>query len=225
LPAETTQIDFVRHAHVHNPDDVLYGRLPRFRLSDLGRRQAEVTAGVLSDEPVAVIYTSPQLRARQTAAAIAERHPGVRVRRSHLLAEVLTGWQGRRHADLEEINFDFYANPMHDTDEVLDDLWHRITRFVRIARKRHAGQAVVAVTHGDLCSLARAGFRGLPIEVASIRLPHPYPGNGSITRLTFSLDHRETYPRSVEYFDPNGGDPTRSGGWVRMEMLNGEVKT
>ena len=224
MPAETTQIDLVRHAHVHNPNDILYGRLPRFRLSELGRQQAEVTAEVLSAAPVAVIYTSPQLRARQTAAVIAGRHPGVPVRRSHMLAEVLTGWQGRRHDDLEVINFDFYANPLQDADEALEDLWHRLTRFVRIARKRHPGQAVVAVTHGDVCALARAGYRGLPVEIESIRAPHPYPGNGSITRLTFGPDPRATYPLSVEYFNPNGDDPRWSSGWKRLEVTGTDEK-
>jgi broad specificity phosphatase PhoE len=217
LAADTTRIYIVRHAHVHNPEDILYGRLPRFRLSELGRQQAQVTAGILSREPVSVIYSSPQLRARQTAAAIAERHPGVAVRRSHLLAEVLTGWQGRRHAELEQINFDFYANPLNHEDEAIDDLWHRITRFVRIARRRHPGQTVVAVTHGDLAALARAGFRRLPIDVSSIRRPHPYPGNGSLTMLSFGIDMKETYPVSVEYFDANGDDPAWSTGWVRLE--------
>jgi broad specificity phosphatase PhoE len=164
------------------------------------------------------IYTAPQLRARPSARSIACRHPGVPVRRSHLLAEVLTGWQGQRHADLEAINFDFYANPLSDEDEAIEDLWHRITRFVRQVRKRNAGEAIVAVTHGDLCSLARAGFRGLPIDLTSIRRPHPYPGHGSITRFTFGPDLRVTYPVSVDYFDPNGEDAYWSSGWVRLEM-------
>ncbi len=173
MSAHLTQINFVRHAQVHNPDDILYGRLPRFRLSEVGQTQDENTARILSNVALTSIYTSPQLRARQTARSIACRHPGVPVRRSHLLAEVLTGWQGQRHADLEAINFDFYANPLSDEDEAIEDLWHRITRFVRQVRKRNAGEATVAVTHGDLCSLARAGFRGLPIDLASIRRPHP----------------------------------------------------
>ena len=219
MPADTTRIDFVRHAQVHNPDDILYGRLPRFRLSEAGRGQAEVTAEILGKAPIKAIYSSPQLRARQTAAAIAEHHPGVTVRRSHLLAEVLTGWQGRRHAELEAINFDFYANPLNHEDEAIEDLWHRINRFVRTVRRRHTGAAVVAVTHGDLVALARGGFRGLPIDVSSIRRPHPYPGHGSITRLTFGPEHQDTYPISVDYFDPNGDDPAWSRGWTRLEVL------
>src|SRR5688500_10709904 len=36
-----TTLLLVRHAEVYNPDQILYGRLPRFRLSDVGQQQAE----------------------------------------------------------------------------------------------------------------------------------------------------------------------------------------
>ncbi len=39
--AGTTTILLVRHAEVHNPERVLYGRQPNFRLSEYGVRQAE----------------------------------------------------------------------------------------------------------------------------------------------------------------------------------------
>jgi probable phosphoglycerate mutase len=213
-----TTIYFVRHTDVLNPGDILYGRLPRFGLSDLGWRQAQVTASVLAPEPVQAFYSSPQLRARQTTGVLREAHPDAPLHISRLLAEVVTGWQGRPHAHLEEIAFNFYENRVHPLDESLDDVWMRTRRFATAVRRRYAGQIAVAVTHGDICHLARAGFRGLPIEIASIRLPHPYPGKGSLTRLTFD-GARETYPMSVEYYDPNGDDQTWSRGWVNMEMV------
>jgi broad specificity phosphatase PhoE len=190
-------------------------------LSKLGKQQAEKTASVLAEMPVSVFYCSPQLRARQTAAILRLPHPGVPLHTSSLLAEVLTGWEGRPHAELARFHFNYYDNLMRPTDENLDALWARIKRFMRLFRRRHAGEQLVAVTHGDICHLARAGFRGLPIEISSIRLPHPYPGKGSLTRFTFSDDIGMTYPLSVDYYDPNGDDPTWSRGWVKMEMLSG----
>jgi broad specificity phosphatase PhoE len=214
----TTTIILVRHTDVLNPGDVLYGRLPRFRLSELGKRQAEMTASVLAEMPVNVFYSSPQLRARQTAAILRIPHPGVPLHISSLLAEVLTGWEGRPHSELGQIHFNYYDNLMRPTDETLDALWARIQGFVRLFRRRHAGEQVVAVTHGDVCHLARAGYRGLPIEISSIRVPHPYPGKGSLTRFTFSDDLATTYPISIEYCDPNGDDPAWSQRWVKMDM-------
>jgi len=210
---------FVRHTDVLNPGDILYGRLPRFGLSDLGWQQARATATVLAEEPVGVFYSSPQLRARQTVSLLLAAHPEAPLHITKLLAEVVTAWQGRPHTQLEEIAFNFYDNRLHTSDESLDQLWARVQRFVSLARRRHIGQSVVAVTHGDICHLARAGFRGLPIEIASIRSPHPYPGKGSLTRLTFRDDLKETYPISVKYYDPNGNDPAWSRGWVSLEMV------
>jgi broad specificity phosphatase PhoE len=215
-----TTIIFVRHTDVENPSDILYGRLPRYGLSKLGWQQAQVTASVLAEEAVAAFYCSPQLRARQTAGVLRRAHPDAPLHISRLLAEVATGWQGRPHAELEEIGFNFYDNPKHPDDENLAALWGRIERFVRRTRRKEAGTCVVAVTHGDLCHLARAGYRGLPIEISSIRLPHPYPGKGSLTRLTFGDDLTEAYPTSVAYYDPNGDDPALNRGWVEMEIVH-----
>ncbi|MES1171346.1 MAG: histidine phosphatase family protein, partial [Actinomycetota bacterium] len=37
-------VHLVRHGHVHNPDKILYGRLPEFRLSDAGEAMARAVA-------------------------------------------------------------------------------------------------------------------------------------------------------------------------------------
>ena len=70
-----TTIWLARHGEVHNPGGLLYGRLPRMRLSPLGQRQAEALADFLAPRPLQAIYSSPMLRARKTAAVILTRHP------------------------------------------------------------------------------------------------------------------------------------------------------
>ena len=210
---QETTIYFVRHGEVHNPKQILYGRMPRFGLSELGRREAEVTAGILAKEPVAAIYSSPQLRARQTARVIAAYHPELMVRTSRFLAEVVTGWQGHPYTELHAIDFDFYSNPLPGEYETVEHIWDRVQHFVERVRRRYEGQTVVAVTHGDVAFVARAGYVGMPIDVASIRGRHIYPGHASLTRLTFCSPH-DTYPKKLEYFDPNGVDVRWSRGWV-----------
>ncbi len=214
---QQTTLLFIRHTDVHNPADVLYGRLPRFGLSGLGLEQAENTALVLTNEPISTFYTSPRLRARQTARIIAGQHPHARIRVTHLLDEVLTAWQGRPHSELEELGFDFYANRLHPTDETLEAVWTRVHAFIRRTRKGHPGETVAAISHGDPVILVRAFYSGLPVAIESLRKPHIYPGKGSITRLTFSLDVHETYPRSLEYYDPNGDGEPWSDKWVEWQ--------
>ena len=67
------QLHLVRHGEVHNPEGVLYGRLPNYRLSELGEQMAEAAAQELaaSDREVSRIIASPLERARQSAAPIA----------------------------------------------------------------------------------------------------------------------------------------------------------
>jgi broad specificity phosphatase PhoE len=167
--AGRTVIDLIRHADVHNPGDVFYGHLPRFRLSDLGRAQAAAVAAALAAAPLAVIYASPLLRARQTAAIIAAMHPlRPPVRRAAGLREVRSRWQGRPTADLEAIGFDFYARAAPD-DETIPAVFARMERLVRRLAARHAGQHVACISHADPIAIARAGLAGRPLVVASIR--------------------------------------------------------
>jgi probable phosphoglycerate mutase len=191
-----TTIDLVRHADVHNPDDVFYGRLPRFRLSRLGREQAARTAAALADLPVAAVYTSPLLRARQTAAIIAAAHPArPPLIRSRLLIEVRSHWQGRPTAALDAIGFDFYAHAC-DGDETIPEVFARLARLVRRLRRRHAGSHAVCVSHADPIAIAVAGFAGRPLVSASIRGRPDYPAKGSITRLVFTGPDR---PPAIAY--------------------------
>ena len=67
-------VHLMRHGEVHNPTGVLYGRLPDFHLSDLGREMAETIAAHLSDHDVTVVMASPLDRAQETATPIASAH-------------------------------------------------------------------------------------------------------------------------------------------------------
>jgi broad specificity phosphatase PhoE len=62
-----SQIHLVRHGEVFNPDGVLYGRLPGFHLSELGKKMAAAAAGELAGHPVTAVYASPLLRAQESA--------------------------------------------------------------------------------------------------------------------------------------------------------------
>src|ERR1035437_5392921 len=69
-----TVVHLMRHGEVHNPTGVLYGRLPNFHLSDLGREMAGTVGAHLGDHDVTVVVASPLDRAQETAAAIASAH-------------------------------------------------------------------------------------------------------------------------------------------------------
>jgi broad specificity phosphatase PhoE len=66
-----TVVHLVRHGEVYNPDGVLYGRLPGFRLSAAGEQMAVQDAEALRGHDITVVRSSPLERAVQTAAPIA----------------------------------------------------------------------------------------------------------------------------------------------------------
>ena len=67
-----TTVHFLRHGEVHNPEGILYGRLPNFRLSEDGRRMARDAAAALRGRDVVEVVASPLQRAQETAEPIAE---------------------------------------------------------------------------------------------------------------------------------------------------------
>jgi len=69
-----TVVHLMRHGEVRNPTGVLYGRLPDFHLSDLGREMAKTVGAHLGDHDVTVVVASPLDRAQETAAPIASAH-------------------------------------------------------------------------------------------------------------------------------------------------------
>lgn len=69
-----TVVHLMRHGEVHNPEGILYGRLPGYVLSDLGLEMAEMVARFLADHEVVRVVASPLERAQQTAEPIAAAH-------------------------------------------------------------------------------------------------------------------------------------------------------
>ena len=64
---EKTVVHVMRHGEVHNPDKILYGRLPDYHLSDRGRAQAQAVADWLALRDVVYVVGSPLERAQETA--------------------------------------------------------------------------------------------------------------------------------------------------------------
>ncbi|MGI9145460.1 MAG: histidine phosphatase family protein [Chloroflexota bacterium] len=184
----TTTIWLARHGEVHNPNRLLYGRLPRMQLSAEGRREANALAEFLRTRPLAAIYSSPMLRARRTARVVLGKHTELqRLRIDSDLQEVQTGWQGHPLETLEQIDFDFYAHPFGSQDESLQMIRDRMLRWLYRVLRRHAGSEVLGVSHGDPILILAGTLAGLALEPASI-FPRPYIGTGVLYRMRFDAE-------------------------------------
>lgn len=74
MSGEKTTVHLLRHGEVYNPDGILYGRLPGFKLSDLGHEMALAAAEHLAGRDISHVVASPLVRAQQTAEPIAASH-------------------------------------------------------------------------------------------------------------------------------------------------------
>jgi broad specificity phosphatase PhoE len=68
----STTIHLLRHGEVENPEAILYGRLPAFHLSTLGRQMADRVAATVGDRDIVRLVSSPLERARETAQPVAD---------------------------------------------------------------------------------------------------------------------------------------------------------
>ncbi|WP_168625820.1 histidine phosphatase family protein [Cryobacterium sp. BB307] len=66
-------IHLVRHGEVHNPEGILYGRLPGYHLSGLGLKMAQSAAESMDGRTIERVFASPLQRAQESAEPWAEK--------------------------------------------------------------------------------------------------------------------------------------------------------
>ncbi|HET9052258.1 MAG TPA: histidine phosphatase family protein [Candidatus Dormibacteraeota bacterium] len=150
-----TRLFLVRHCDVFNPDGVLYGHLPGFRLSDRGVRQAHSLGRRLAGEPIRQIYVSPLQRAQETASIIASYLPGVEVTTTEELVEARFGHylEGVRPRDViwrRPLWLVHMARPgLLPGDESVPELAARVRAPLERLLRDHPSESGICVTHGD----------------------------------------------------------------------------
>lgn len=198
----TTSIYFVRHGKVYNPTDIWYGRLPSYGLQKEGQEQIKQTAKFLAKEHIDVLYTSPLLRAKQTADIINQKLKLPKIHFSKDLLEINSSLQGSSFTYLHSLNYDVFAAPSRDiTGETIEEAFARIEKFMHIIIKKYPGKKIVAVSHGDPLMIAKAIIEHLPKENVSIR-----PGSEKYVQLgeVYKINCDENIPLTLtSVFKPN----------------------
>lgn len=196
-PTRTT-VHLLRHGEVHNPQGILYGRLPGFRLSALGEEMAQRVAAHLADRDIAAVVASPLERAQQTAAPLAAAFDlpiGVDER----LIEAANAFEG------EAFGMDSLAKPAtwrHLTNpfrpswgEPYARIADRMRAAVEDARAAVTGRETVLVSH-------QLPIWALRLRLEGRRLWHDprtrQCGLASLTTLVFGPDGLE----SLAYSEP-----------------------
>lgn len=197
-----TVVHLMRHGEVHNPDGVLYGRLPGFDLSALGRQMAEKTAGALADRDVVHLRVSPLERAQQTAAPLAQAR-ALEIVTDRRVIESSNVFEGEefgagRSALKNPKHWRHLWNPFKPSwGEPYKEVVGRMMAAVHDAREAAAGHEAVIVSHQLPIWITR-----LHVEGRSF-LHDPRKRQCTLTSLT-SLFFEGDRIRRVAYSEPAG---------------------
>lgn len=150
--AVKTIVHVMRHGEVHNPEKILYGRLPDYHLSKRGVAQANAVANWLADRDIVYVVASPLERAQETAAPIAERR-ALPVDVDPDLIESANIFEGKRVSPGDGAlrnprNWWYLRNPRTPTwGEPYVEIAARMKAALERARIKAAGHEAVCVSH------------------------------------------------------------------------------
>jgi broad specificity phosphatase PhoE len=149
---ETTVVHLMRHGEVDNPTGVLYGRIPDFHLSDLGRKMADRVAEYLTGRDIVELVTSPLERAQETMEPIAAVF-GITPRIDERVIEAANLFEGKRFgvgdgALRKPSSWWLLRNPFKPSwGEPYQQIARRMGDAMETARERAAGHEALIVSH------------------------------------------------------------------------------
>ncbi len=149
---ETTVVHLMRHGEVDNPTAVLYGRIPDFHLSDLGRKMADRVAEYVTGRDIVELVTSPLERAQETMEPIAAVF-GITPRVDERVIEAANLFEGKRFgvgdgALRKPSSWWLLRNPFKPSwGEPYQQIARRMRDAMETARERAAGHEALIVSH------------------------------------------------------------------------------
>jgi broad specificity phosphatase PhoE len=194
-------IHFVRHGEVHNPEKILYGLQPGWRLSDRGNEMAAVIGEWSTKLDLGAIHASPLQRAQETVAPIIAKHK-LSLTTDKNLIEASNVFEGKkfelgsgvlRHPS----SWRYLYNPWKPSwGEPYEQLISRMLKGLFAARDAAGGKDAICVSHQLPIWILRSAVEGR-------RLLHdPRKRECTLASVTsFELDN-EGMISSVSYLEP-----------------------
>lgn len=158
-----TRIYFMRHGEVHNPKKVIYGRLPHFPLSEKGRTDIAGKISFFRKKKINIIFSSPLLRARQTAKIISKAL-NVKYRTTKMISEIDMVFEGM---DLEEYKSKYQPFLYEDKilemgSESIESIKARMMKFLKKILKKYKNKNILVISHGDPIMILRSSCLNIP---------------------------------------------------------------
>jgi broad specificity phosphatase PhoE len=197
-----TTVHMVRHGEVENPDGILYGRIPGFRLSAAGVSMAHSAARSLAGRDVVLVRSSPLERAVETAEPIAAEH-NLPVEIDERLIEPWNVFEGLTFGVgdgslLRPAHWAQLRNPFRPSwGEPYAEVGARMLAAVADARDKAAGHEAVLVSHQLPIWVVRRAVEGR-------RLWHRPDRRLCALASVTALVYRGDEIARVEYHEPAG---------------------
>ncbi len=174
-------------------------------LTELGHRQAELTADYLDNIHIDAIYSSDLLRAYNTGRHTADRK-GLPIIKSEKLREIFAGeWENKTFDVLErEYYDDFTVTWKNDIGharctggESVEELQNRFVPEVKRIAKENEGKTIAIFTHATPIRTLKAAIDGLSLdEMKTV----PWAGNASVTHVVLEDGKFSVLEYGVNHF-------------------------
>jgi broad specificity phosphatase PhoE len=194
-------IHFVRHGEVHNPEKILYGLQPGWKLSERGNQMAEVIARWSKSLNLGAIHASPLQRAQETVAPIIKAH-NLQLTTDENLIEASNIFEGKKFELGSGVlkhpkSWRYLYNPWRPSwGEPYDQIINRMLKALFAARDSAGGKDAICVSHQLPIWILRSAVEGR-------RLLHdPRKRECTLASVTsFELDN-EGMVSGVSYSEP-----------------------
>ena len=199
LSAMSSTVHVARHGEVENPQKILYGRQPGWRLSTRGQQMAQVLGEWSKSIDLGALHVSPLQRAQETAAPIARAH-GIEITTDERLIEAGNIFEGKSFEPGSGIlkhptAWRHLYNPWKPSwGEPYDEQINRMFAAIFAAHKAANGKDAIIVSHQLPIWITRSAIEGRSMlhdprnrecTLASVTSIH-FDGEGVISGLSYS---------------------------------------
>ena len=194
-----TIIYLIRHCEIKSPKKIAAFRLPGFPLSAEGKGEAKSIAKYFKNKSISVIYSSPILRAKQTAKIIASVLD-LDISVSPLLNETRSPLQGMSLEEFFKMKKEIFFEEKHikGGGETIEEINTRMKKFIGRTLKKHRDREVIVVSHGDpIMIYADTLIRGKAGRLLPKR--RNYIQKGGIFKLVFDEEGKLASHARVNY--------------------------
>ena len=204
----SSTVHVIRHGEVENPEKILYGRQPGWRLSKRGQEMAEVVGDWSKSLDLGALHVSPLQRAQETAAPISRVH-SLPITTDEKLIEAANIFEGKKFELGSGVlrhpaAWKHLYNPWKPSwGEPYEEQISRMLAAIFDAKKAANGKDAIVVSHQLPIWILRSAIEGRRLlhdprkrecTLASVTSVH-FDDEGMITGTSYSEPARHLLPK------------------------------